>query len=431
MKNESIWDNTTKDQKLSYRGFLLHGIFLALTVTFTEVNSVLPALVLQVGGSELHIGIITAIMIGLPMISQLLFAPFVQSRPRKKKYLIGGLYVRTIALFGIGMLLVSSEMLHPELILILVYAGLIIFSLSGAFAGISYVSLIGSTIPGTLRHQFFLRKQVFWSIGVLLSGILTRYILVGFKGSFRYAFLFSLASLMLAIGSIGFWMIREQPEADISNKRPGFSDIFGSMFSILKNDRTFRNFCITANLLAMSIVLIPFYLPTIVRHYQIDSSFIGTVVLLQMSGMLLSNLLWPKIIKPLGFKGLLKIQSVAGFIIPLTLVFSLYAGAGQWIVYGIFPLLGALSGAQKMNGEAVLVQVSDENKRALYSGVYGALNLTSALVPLLIGFLLRKSSFSPVFTILGLVCLSALPFISRMVCPVDIKKAKEDMIQNQ
>lgn len=41
------------DQKSSYRGFLIHGIFLALTVTFTEVNSVLPALVLQIGGSPL------------------------------------------------------------------------------------------------------------------------------------------------------------------------------------------------------------------------------------------------------------------------------------------------------------------------------------------------------------------------------------------
>jgi len=420
-------DKTSIEEKQSYRGFLIHGIFLALTVTFTEVNSVLPALILQVGGSEIHIGVITAIMIGLPLVSQLLFAPFVQSRPRKKKYLIGGLYTRMIALFGIGMLLISSENIAPGLVLILIYAGLIIFSLSGAFAGISYVSLIGSTIPGELRHQFFLRKQAFWSVGVLLSGILTRYIITGFSGSMRYAFLFSLAALMLALGSIGFWMIREKTDSAVIN-RPGLKEIFISMKDILKEDTTFRYYCFTANILSMGIVLIPFYLPTLVRKFDIPSNFIGTIVLLQMSGMLLSNLIWPRIVKPLGFKGLLKIQSVAGFIIPLTMVLSLNLGAGMWLVYIIFPLLGSLASAHKMSGEAVLVQISDDNKRALYSGIYGAINLTSAIAPLLIGLLLNYLSYQWIFIFFGIICLAAIPNINRMVCPVDIQKAREDMI---
>lgn len=422
--------NATSDQKSSYRGFLIHGIFLALTVTFTEVNSVLPALVLQVGGSEVHIGVITAIMIGLPLISQLLFAPFIQGRTRKKMYLIGGLYARMLALFSIGMLLMVSDKMSPLSVLFFIYAGLIIFSLSGAFAGISYVSLIGSTIPGELRHQFFLRKQVFWSVGVLLSGVLTRYIITGFSGSFRYTFLFSLAALMLALGSIGFWMIRESPDNSSAGSRPGIREIIHSMKEILKLDHTFRNYCITANILSMGIVLIPFYLPTLVREYDIPSVFTGTIVLLQMSGMLLSNLLWPRIVKPLGFKGLLKIQSIAGFTIPTLMVSLLASGSGMWIVYLLFPLLGSLSSAHKMSSEAVLVQISDDKKRALYSGIYGAINLTSAAAPLLIGILLKQLPFQVIFIFFGVLCLSAFPFISKMVCPVDVRKAQVDMISN-
>ncbi|MBI9097486.1 MAG: MFS transporter [Spirochaetaceae bacterium] len=416
---------------MSYKGFLIHGVFLALTVTFTEVNSVLPALVLQVGGSEIHIGIITAIMIGLPLVSQLLFAPFVQSRPRKKRYLLGGLYTRMFALFGIGMLLISSESMSPSIVLFFIYTGLILFSLSGAFAGISYISLIGSTIPDDLRHKFFLRKQVFWSVGVLLSGVLTRYIITGLTGSLRYSVLFSLAAIMLALGSIGFWMIREKQEPARKTTKPGMGDIFHSMKRILKEDSTFRNYCFTANILSMGIVLIPFYLPTLMHQFNIPSAFIGTIVLLQMGGMLLSNLIWPRIVKPLGFKGLLKIQSAAGFLIPIIMLSSITAGAGQWIVYIIFPLLGILASAHKMSGEAVLVQISDENKRALYSGIFGAINLTSALAPLLIGLLLKHFSFYRVFSALAFLCLTALPFISRMVCPVDVRKAKEDMISSR
>lgn len=431
MNKTEVWTKATKKQKQSYKGFLIHGIFLALTVTFTEVNSVLPALVLQIGGSEIHIGVITAIMIGLPLVSQLIFAPFVQSRTRKKVYLLAGLYARMAALFGIGMLLISSDRISPTIVLILVYTGLILFSISGAFAGISYVSLIGSTIPQDLRHQFFLRKQIFWSIGVLLSGILTRYIIVGYSGAFRYAFLFTLASIMLAIGSIGFWMIQEDPVTETAGHRPGLRDIFNSMKDILREDRTFRYYCLTANTLSMGIVLIPFYLPSLLHHFKLDSNYIGTIVLLQMSGMLLSNLIWPRIVKPLGFKGLLKIQAIGGFIIPVFLITAIYFNVGYRIIFIIFPLLGSLASAHKMSGEAVLVQISDEKKRALYSGIYGAINLTSALVPILIGFLLKLISFSWIFVILGILCLGALPFINQMVCPVDVKKAQDDMIQNR
>jgi len=430
MISKNIWHNATSDQKTSYRGFLIHGIFLALTVTFTEVNSVLPALVLQVGGSEIHIGVITAIMIGLPLVSQLLFAPFVQSRVKKKIYLIGGLYIRMIALFGIGVLLTVSENMNPGAVLFFIYSGLIIFSLSGAFAGISYVSLIGSTIPEELRHQFFLRKQVFWSVGVLISGILTRYIITGFTGSTRYTFLFSLAALMLALGSIGFWMIREQAEKQVDTARPDLKEIFYSMKMILKEDHTFRSYCLTANILSMGIVLIPFYLPTLVHQFNIQPSFIGTIVLLQMSGMVLSNLIWPRIVKPLGFKGLLKIQSIAGFSIPILMILLLTGGAGKWIVYLIFPLLGSLSSAHKMSGEAVLVQISNKKKRALYSGIYGALSLTSAMAPLLIGILLKLLPFQWIFLFIGVFCLAAIPFINKMICPVDVIKAREDMIGN-
>ncbi len=421
----------TKDQKASYRGFLWHGVFLALTVTFTEVNTVLPAMVIQVGGSEIHIGIITAIMMGFPLISQLLFAPFVQSANRKKPFLIGGLYARMISLFGIGLLLGYTGSLSAVTVLAFIYLGLTVFTLSGAFAGISYVSLIGLSIPDSLRKQFFLRKQVFWSLGVFCSGLLTRYVLTGLEGALRYRVLFFLASLMLAAGSIGFWMIREPRVIGTDRPQESLAVILKSIGGILREDRTFRHYCVAVNLLTLSIAVIPFYVPALIRHFSLNSDFIGTIVLLQMGGMVLSNLLWPGIIEPLGFKGLLKIQAAGSFLIPLFLAVSLFLSQGRWILYCVFPMEGALAGAHKMSGEAVLVQISHKEKRPLYSGIYGALNLASALAPLLLGVLLKKISFPVLFPAVGLLSLLSFPFISSMVCPVDTERARRDMIGNR
>ncbi len=421
----------TADQRSSYRGFLWHGVFLALTVTFTEVNTVLPALVMQVGGSDFHVGIMTTIMMGFPLVSQLLFAPFIQSLNRKKIPLISGLYARMTALFGIGLLLGYAENLTAVTVLVLIYAGLTVFTLSGAFAGISYVSLIGLSIPESLRQKFFLKKQVFWSLGVLVSGVLTRYVLTGLKGTHRYQVLFFLASLMLAIGSAGFWMIREPDNSPSAGPAPRLGQILSSVGNILKEDKTFRSYCIIANLLTLSISSIPFYVPSLARHYLLEPNSIGTIVLLQMSGMVLSNFLWPRIISPLGFKGLLKIQAAGSFLIPLLLSLFLLRESGSWVIYGIFPLLGALAGAHKMSAEAVLVQISHKDKRALYSGIYGALNLTSALAPLILGVLIKAISFLYLFPLVGIVSAAAYPLISSMICPVDVRKAKSDMIQNR
>ncbi|MBI9107435.1 MAG: MFS transporter [Spirochaetales bacterium] len=419
------FSGATKNQKLSYSGFLIHGVFLALAVTFTEINTVLPALIVQSGGAEIHIGILTTIMVGLPLVSQLLFSPFLQSRKKKKPFLLIGIYARMTAFFLIGVLLFSADRYSTAAVLAMIYGGLMLFTLSGAFAGITYVSLIGSTIPGNLRKKFFLNKQFFWSIGVFISGILTRFIISTESGMYRYGLLFVMAASMLALASTGFWLIREEPAA-VSPQSKKVS-IFKSMFKILKSDQTFRNYALTANLLSASIVMIPFYMKIFITSYEIKNEFIGTIVLLQIGGMVLSNLIWPRIVKPLGFKGLLRTQAVLGGILPFLTAVAVSAGADYRIIYIIVPLLGAASGAHKMSSEAVLVQISPDDKRALYSGIYGALNLTSALFPLLLAALLSVSSWIIILPAAGILPVLSLLPIRKMVCPVDIEKAKDSM----
>ncbi len=428
MKKENPFSKATRDQKISFSGFMLHGIFLALAVTFTEINTVLPALIIQSGGSEIHIGILTTIMIGLPLISQLLFSPFLQSRKRKKPFLLIGIYARMTAFYLIGFLLFKAENFSTGSILLIVYSGLVLFTLSGAFAGITYVSLIGSTIPPLLRNRFFLNKQVFWSIGVFVSGIMTRFIISTEGGLTRYGLLFVMAASMLALASTGFWLIRETPEKS-AQKHEKIS-IFKSMLSILRTDKTFRNYAVTANLLTTSIVLIPFYMKIFISSYNIDNAFIGIIVLLQTGGMVLSNLIWPRIVSSFGFKGLMRIQSVLGFSMPVFITASVMGGLDYRIIYFIALLLGTMSGAYKMSAEAVLVQISPDDKRALYSGIYGALNLSSAIFPLIIAALISNFHWFVIFPIASILPLTAMVPINKMICPVDIKKVKETIIKN-
>ena len=129
----------------NYFGFLWHAVFLSITLTFTDVNSVMPAMILRIGGKELHIGIVSAIMIGIPLIAKLFFTGFLQGKRRKKPYLLTGIYLRVVSLGLIALTLLNLSQLNSRLLIALIYFELLMFTVSGAFAGISYIDLIGNS----------------------------------------------------------------------------------------------------------------------------------------------------------------------------------------------------------------------------------------------------------------------------------------------
>jgi len=143
----------------NFYAFIWHALFLAFVSTFVDVNTVLSSFILKIGGSSIHVGIITAISIGLPMITQLLFAGFLSGRSRKKPFLLMGIYIRVFALAGMGYTLAISDSSEPMRLLIMVFLWIGLFSLSGAFAEISYTDILGKVLPLTQRKKFLIFKQ--------------------------------------------------------------------------------------------------------------------------------------------------------------------------------------------------------------------------------------------------------------------------------
>lgn len=88
----------------------------------------------------------------------------------------------------------------------------------------------------------------------------------------------------------------------------------------------------------------------------------------------------------------------------------------------LFFLIWASFSAYKISSESILIEISDEKNRPLYSGIYGTLNLTMAIFPLIIGLLIANFGFSFVFLISSMLTFSAVIFLKKMVCPVDTKK---------
>ncbi len=397
--------------------FYWHAFFLAVTTSFTEVNTVMPALVLEAGGTAVTVGVLTAIMLGLPLVTQLLFAGFLHTRERKKPFLLLAINLRVLALAGaataIAVLGTSAGIIPAVLV------AMTLFAVSGAFAGVSYTEFLGSLVRGDQRSAFFVRRQVVTTLGLLVSALVTRFLLGATQFPRGYAILFGLAAGVLLVASVGFWALREPARppdpGSGSGPRQGMLAALRQAPGILRGDRNLRVLVYAMNLVALGFTSIPLVTALAVRRYELTSATVGTFVLVQIVGMLLAAPLWTRVIRRGGYRLLLTVElGLSAVLFPLALVLSSTMPVEAF--GALYLLTGAIVSAHRISIDGALVQISPDGRRALYAGIFGAANLASALLPLVTGVLVAALGYGPVFVAAALAALVAVVPVRRLDC---------------
>ncbi len=398
-----------KNVKRNFISLVWHGFFLALAQTFAERNTVLPALILAVGGTQTTLGILTSIVIGVPMLAQLIFAGFLNTKIYKKKYLILGILLRVSAFAGLSLTIWFYTSLSTATTIFLIFVWMLLFSMSGAFAGISYTDIVGKSMDSPTRKKFLVTRQFISGIGLFVSAIVARQVLRSFDFPNNYQIMFAIAASLLFIASWGFMAIKEKP-SELKHKQNSTLKILKSIPQILKEDKRFRYFIYMVNLTGFSLTIIPFYIALGRESFSIEAGQIGNLLLIQIVGMILANLFWSKFVHKKGYRGVLAVFIALQVLLPV--IFLIVAHNFAIAEFSIlFFFVGISISAQKISFEGILYEITDETNRALYSGVYGALSLTISLFPLVSGLLLNSLGFVIIFPIVSVIASSSLYFI--------------------
>jgi len=401
--------------KSNFFAFIWHAFWLALAETFAEKNIVLPGLILFAGGSQFDVGILTSIMIGVPLFSQFLFALFLTSKKYKKKFLLLGIYIRVASFIGVAVSIFYYDTLLSNLIIYVVFFWMFLFTVSGAFAGISYSDIVGKSFDSSERKKFFVIRQSLSGFGILISAILVNILISTIEYPENYQTAFFTAGVLLFIGSIGLFKLNEKP-SDISERRERVFELFQKAAGHIRNDSNLKAIVLIANLIGFSYVLIPFYPGFLNKFYEIDQSTIGTILIVQITGIIFSNLIWNRILKITAFKGLLKIVIFLISILPILLL-----AIGQFEDKNLFFILFFLSGsaisAYKIVQEGIIIEISNEQNRALYAGIFGTLNIVIAIFPLLLGMMIEYFGYNFILIILPAITLSSYLLLNKLECP--------------
>lgn len=408
MKSHQLTEAVSKN---NFYAFLWHGVFLALAQNFMDVDTIVPSMIIDAGGNSFHIGILTAIILGGTSFMQLVFSPFLNNKSNKKGYLITAILLRVAALFGLGALLYffNKEGNYGSA-LTLIFILITIFSLSGAFASISYTDILGKSLLNDKRKSFFSIRQAIMSIGVFLSALLAAWMLTVYRYPINYGLLFLTAGAALGIASLGFVKIKEVKSS--INKIKGIKSYLVKLKSEFKSNSKLKGYLLVVNTLGISLSLLPFLMLYSKQEYGIGNSEVGKYLIFKVAAGVIAGLLIYYFAKRIKYKKMLYAVAAMAFMVPIILMLA----GSESLIVGYFFIGGLIYTFYKVAIEGILLEVSTNENRAIYAGIYGAGNILPILFPILGGWMISIYGFNTFFMVFLLIILSSFYFIRKLIC---------------
>lgn len=392
-----------KNYRHVYLPFVWHGFFLALTMSMIDMNTVLPALISQLTTNTVAFGALYSILLGAPLIFNLLFSAFLQRFPYKKKFLLLGMYLRSLSFLGMAVITLLFAKGNPLLTLAGFYILIFLFSISGGFASIAYSDIVGKLLPPEKRGILYSLRQFFSGIAALLGGFFVVWVFKAGNLVFplNYSIGFFIGTLGLIIGSLGFFKLKETP-SEISAITEGSTEGFTKGISkILLEDKRFLRFIILENITSFSLMILPFYMVFIKNNFTNYMNYIGIFVIAQVTGSIASNFLWAFISSKFGSSSVIKLCVFIGAIIPIIAMVIKPFGILSYII--VFLLVGFITSGRNVGFESYLLDIAPNDKRTMYLGIRGTLNIMVVLLPLAGGLIINLLGYYITFMLVSLI----------------------------
>lgn len=404
-------DISTKLSKINFKCFLWHAIFLALASSFMDVDTIIPSMLIKAGGNSVHLGFLTAIMLGGSSILQLIFAPLLAKKLLKLKYLLLGINLRIIALFSMAAMFFFSPGLKGDIIIFLIFVLISIFSFSGSYANVSYIDILGKSIKKESRKHFFSVKEIIRSLGIFLSAIIVRDLIKRFEYPENYSVLFLIAGILLLIASIGFWNVKEI--RSINPPERNMIEFFKLIPGEIRKNKNLKYYLLIINTLGFGIGFLPFLILFAKENFDLSYKFIGNILLFRITGMLIAGTAFYRLSKKINYKTLLIVALIIGSMIPFL---ALLLSNNQTYYQIIFILSGIFVSLFKISNNGILLEISTNENRTIYAGIAGAGKIFTTIFPLLAGLLIFHVGFNVVFLIVSVVILLSFFFVKQLNC---------------
>ncbi len=401
---------TAKISKHNFYSFLWHAGFLAFAQNFMDVDTIIPAMVIEAGGNSLHVGIMAAIMMGGSSLTQLFFAPFVSNVKYKKKYLLTGINLRVASLLALALILYSFSFYHSAFVLWFIFLFISLFSFSGAFTNISYVDVVGKSINQDDRKSFFSARQIIGGIIIISTAFLAKRVLSASQFPVNYSTMFLIGGVSLLIASAGFWNIKENELS--GSKISGLKDFLQRLVFEIKNNKKLLYFLGFINSQGIVISIIPFVMLYAKENFHTQASDTGIFLLFKVIGVVTMSFLVLILNKKIKYNALLYSNVLLSMLLALLVIIIPDVAVLKWVFIGG----GFTVSLYMITLNGVLLEISGNENRALYAGFAGAGNIVPTVFPLVSSGIINQFGYTSLFTVFIIIISISAFFIYKLKC---------------
>ncbi len=379
------------------RNFVLNvveGAFFSASAGFMSAQTMLPALVVKLGGSNIEvgaIGVITAVGLFLP---QIFAARYVETHAWKKPWAVKyGLIQRIVVLLsGLSVLAFGGH--EPRTAL---WMFLTLFALNQIMLGVTtpgWFEMFAKMVPVHKRGRLSGVRSSIGGVGAFLGGIALTWYLTRFDFPLSYSLaIFSVFALQAASIIVQTYLIEEEP-SPVVERKPFFA-FLKQLPNILHENIPFRNFLIATVVQIIATMPVGFYTVYALQRFSANESMVGAFTLAIVAVQVVSSLGIGYIVDRRGNKLALVIAACALF---LANVCAVFAPSLDWFM-PVFIFLGINLGIEMLARYNIAIEYGPTEQRAMYVGMMNTIIAPFYLVALIGGAASDAFGYATVFWI--------------------------------
>ncbi len=382
------------------------GLYIS-TTAFVSFQTVLPAFVTRLGGTNLEVGLVGVITYFAAVLPQLFAARFVETLPWKKPWAVRfGIVQRTCVLL-IGFATLLYGFVSPG---ILLWIFLLLYLMNQTVAGITSVGWFDFFVKITSpkkRGRLIGYRNSLGGFGAFLCSFILTWLLASFAFPHGYTIAFGFAAaLQFSSIIIQRKMVELEPSPTVAH-RPMFS-FLRDLRGVLRANRDFRRFLVASAFLILAMMPQGFFMVYVLRDFAADESVVGLFTLAMVSVQVVSALVIGFVIDHYGNR--VALLCAAGSMMLSTCI-AIVAPSPMWFVM-VFGCLGVNFAAEGMVRSNMAIEYAPAVQRSAYLGLMNTLltpcylsGIAGGLVADLIGYR-GMFAIGAAFSVIGIFLLA-------------------------
>lgn len=392
------------------RNFILNAVEGGLFISsgaFTSAQTVLPALVTRLGGTNVEIGALGVISYAALFFPQILAARYTETQPWKKPWPVWiGLAHRMVVLV-IGVEILSFGESRPALSLLLLLILLLVQQILVGITTPGWFDLIAKVTPPNRRGRLIGLRTSLGGASAFIGSLVLTWLLVHFQYPLNYALAFFLGySLQMASLAVQWQLVEVEPST-IMQRRP-VSEFLLAIPAMLRENQAYRKFLASSALLIVAAMPIGFFTVYGLRHFDAPEAVVGEFTLTMVATQVVSALANGYLSDRFGNKIVLILAG--GSMLLASIIASVAPTLGWYRL--VFVFLGINLGSEVMARYNIAVEFGPPEQRSTYIGVMNTLLAPFYFSGLLGGWFVDRFGFVPlyaiacVFSVVGLAALT-------------------------